>query len=273
MLRSSNSRASLRSNARGPLPTPVVVGSPGAGQHQMLSRLHAVGPAVLDGYKAMVDQWIPSFSSYLPTYRLLPATIRGMVWVPDGEHGIGNMTHFEWRIDPARRGRHPRPDGSWSGTPNDVASRMKTDFEAVREMVLVRRQSLLVIPGRCIYPLRGPRHLHIDASFPPQRDHFSTPSYRELKWCKSNLRAPMDEPHRSPELRRLEHLTRYKGWTDETAVMVRVSKAAAVPLLQGHDGQRRGRTFAPGCVPRHSPRTRDLPPASEVPAFSVESRR
>lgn len=68
---------------------------------QLLSRLQAVGPAVLDGYKAMVDQWIPSFSSYLPAYRLLPATIRGMVWVPDGAHGIGNMTHFAWRIEAA----------------------------------------------------------------------------------------------------------------------------------------------------------------------------
>jgi hypothetical protein len=159
---------------------------------QLLSRLHAVGPAVLDGYKAMVDQWIPSFSSYLPTYRLLPATIRGMVWVPDGEHGIGNMTHFEWRIDPAEGAEN---SARWElvGTPNDVASRMKTDFEAVREMVLVRRPQLRSFPVVASTHFGDP---DIYISTPASRLARSLlhSELRELKWCKSNLRAPMDDP-------------------------------------------------------------------------------
>jgi hypothetical protein len=159
---------------------------------QLLSRLQAVGPAVLDGYKAMVDQWIPSFSSYLPTYRLLPATIRGMVWVPDGAHGIGNMTHFAWRIEAAEGAEN---SARWEqvDTPNDVASKMRTDFEGVRAMVLARRPQLRSFPVVASTHFGDP---NIYISTPASRLARSLlhSELRELKWCRSNLRAPIDDP-------------------------------------------------------------------------------
>jgi hypothetical protein len=158
---------------------------------QLLARLNAVGPAALDGYKEIVDRWLPRFAPYLSTYALMPLTLVGFVWVPTGVDSMDSQPGFVWYLEPAdgtkNAARWELVDG-----PDAVADRI--DLDELRTKLEHRRPS-----GRAF----GVHHGDVEIFAPTPASRLARvllyADLTELKWCSGSLGASVDDPLVVPE--------------------------------------------------------------------------
>ena len=162
---------------------------------QLLARLNAVGPAILNGYRALVDSWLPGFASFLPLYQMMPATIRGFVWIPDRSGSFENQPSFAWYVEPSEESEN---SARWKRVDHkeDISDQINGVVERFRNPATDGKRPR---SGLTIYQ---------DAS----DAYTATPAYlmarsllhaelRSLKWTKALLPASTDVPLTLPIIR------------------------------------------------------------------------
>ena len=162
---------------------------------QLIARLNEVGPVALDGYQQLVDSWFPAFAPFLPIYLLLPATVRGFVWVhPDASEPAG-PSRFAWFIEPCD-GQQNRAQWERVDRQEDVASSVNLD--EVREKLRERRPTHQVFPGLRIH--YGEPEVFTTSPASRLARRLLHAELYDLKWCTSNLPAATDDPVVAPEI-------------------------------------------------------------------------
>ena len=160
---------------------------------QLIARLSEVGPVALDGYQQLVDREFSAFAPFLPIYSLLPATVRGFVWVQSGLSEPAGPSRFAWFIEPSDDQKNT---ARWEtiDRQEDVASRF--DVDEIKENLRQRRPNHPVFPGLRIH-YGEPDVFTTTPASRLARKLLHAELY-DLSWCTNNLPAATDDPVVAP---------------------------------------------------------------------------
>lgn len=91
--------------------------------------LNSISMAALNGYKEIVEQWIPNLAPYLHVYALLPAVLRGRVYMGPSRsaEGVRDLSYM-WYLEPSSDA-HNR--GNWELTETESPFEY-IDYDALR---------------------------------------------------------------------------------------------------------------------------------------------
>jgi hypothetical protein len=136
----------------------------------------------------MVDTALPAFAPFLPTYLMLPARIRGYVWVPKEAHNFQNQTLFGWYIEPA--------EGSTNQAHWEVIEQREDFAQMIRPQAVFSKLREL----RPLLPGFPPTYLHygdseIYSEAPASRLARSLlhAELRDLRWAHNTLPSANDD--------------------------------------------------------------------------------
>jgi hypothetical protein len=140
-----------------------------------------------------VDREFSAFAPFLPIYSLLPATVRGFVWVQSGLSEPAGPSRFAWFIEPSDDQKNT---ARWEtiDRQEDVASRF--DVDEIKENLRQRRPNHPVFPGLRIH-YGEPDVFTTTPASRLARKLLHAELY-DLSWCTNNLPAATDDPVVAP---------------------------------------------------------------------------